>query len=216
MKKLLLVLAIFLSGCATAPVLTTAEQQARFGEQQRATAAWFAAHPTWGMSGRVAVSAPTGSGSGRLDWANRTNGYVASISAPITRQTWRLTQSPAGSLLEGIPNGPLSGPSAEELLFQASGWRIPLDRLQNWLKGITPTGGNVILDPRTGLPSSFREGTWTVTYDEWSAPSVQSAADAASDVSPMPAMPKRITATIGTDTRVKLAIDSWQPAATAD
>ena len=208
MKKLAFVtmLAFSLSACVTAPVLTPSEQQAVFGKQQQATAAWFAAHPTWGMTGRIAVSAPTGSGSGRLEWTNRTDGYVASVAAPITRQTWRLTQRNGyGATVEGIPNGPLSGPNAEQLLFDVSGWRIPLDRLQQWLKGMTPTGGAIQLDPQTGLPASFREGQWSVVYDEWTP---------ANDT--MPAMPKRITATIGTDTKVKLAIDAWEPVATTD
>lgn len=195
MKKLILMAALALTSCATippAPVVAPAQHQADIAQ-------WFAAHPEWGMNGRVAVNAPTGSGSGSLEWVTLKDGFTATISAPITRQSWKLT-SRAGSdaMIEGLSGGPRTGSSAQALLQEVTGWNIPLAQLQNWMKGLAPS--NVTRDPRTGLPQRFVDGEWTVTYEEWS--------HAEGDV---PVLPKRISATKSSDTRVRLIIDTWNP-----
>lgn len=197
-------LALMLSSCATipsGPVMSETQKQQAHAMQQENAAAWFAAHPSWNMAGRIAVSAPNNSGSGRLDWTNLRDGYVAEISAPITRQTWRLTYTGAdGAVIEGLSGGERRGSDAEQLLFEVSGWRIPLNELRAWMQGITPADVTVLRDPVTGLPQQFTQGEWQVRYEEWTV------ADAATGV---PVLPKRITATVGETTKVKLVIDSW-------
>ena len=87
-----------LAGCTGAPVrqappVDEAQAQARL-EQRRVQ---LEAIPDWSMQGRLAVSVGDKGGSGRLDWQQRGPAYRIALSAPVTRQSWRLAGEPGGA-----------------------------------------------------------------------------------------------------------------------
>nr|WP_254696148.1 lipoprotein insertase outer membrane protein LolB [Lysobacter enzymogenes] len=150
----------------------------------------------WSLTGRIAVSNAGKGGSGRIEWSQRGAGFDVALSAPVTRQSWRLSGAPGSARLEGLDGGPREGADATELLFQATGWDIPVAALGDWLRGL-PAGGDGgdarILPGPDGRPQSIAQGGWTIAY-EWPATGD---------------LPTRLDARRDS-ARVRLIVDRWQ------
>lgn len=200
--------ALSLAGCATrgpvatSPVLADPAAVAAARAQQATREAWLQAHAEWAFAGRVAVSAQGKGGNGRIDWRQRGDAYEVALSAPVTRQSWRLSgdlTSGAGRL-EGLEGGPREGGDAEALLKQATGWDIPLNAMGRWSRGMA--GTEAVPEPSEfagdGRLRALREQGWRVDFLDWFPPEGQ-----------RPAMPRRIEASRD-GAKVRLIVDQWQ------
>ena len=193
-----------LGGCATAPRSAPAPalSEAAIAERIQARQAWLAQAAAWSFSGRAAIRSAGQGGNGRIEWEQQGDGrYRIALSAPVTRQSWQLSGDLASGAgrLEGLDGGPRESGSAETLLREATGWRIPVALLGDWVRGAPSASAPVEALARDGegRPSVLRQAGWTVRYDEWRpGPAGQ------------PDLPVRIEAESG-DARVRLAIDDW-------
>lgn len=154
----------------------------------------------WSLAGRVAISNGRKGGSGRIDWQQQGDGYTVSLSAPVTRQSWRLSGSPQGARLDGIEGGPREGADAAQLLREATGWEIPVMALGDWVRGVSSQGlpQAAMQFDAAGRLSHLEQGGWAIDY-RW--PETASTA---------PALPQRIDAVKG-EAKVKLIVDAWVP-----
>ena len=154
----------------------------------------------WTLAGRIAVSNGREGGSGRIDWQQDSDSYVISLSAPVTRQSWRLSGDATRARLEGIKDGPREGADAQSLLREATGWQIPVGALSNWIRGIGAAGheyGPVKVSyGADNLPLRLEQAGWSVEYTDWVP------------VSNGPALPTRLVATQG-QAKVRLIMDDW-------
>lgn len=161
--------------------------------------AWLDAHPQWGLSGRIAISNAGKGGSGRIDWQQRGDRYEVSLSAPVTRQSWRIAVGPEGARLEGLEGGTREGADPAQLLLEATGWQIPVAALADWARGRATPG--IDIDAMTYATDahlqSLRQDGWRIDYLLWQPP-----------VGAQPALPARIDAQRG-DAKVRLIIDHW-------
>ncbi|PPJ41970.1 MULTISPECIES: lipoprotein insertase outer membrane protein LolB [unclassified Pseudoxanthomonas] len=200
--------ALLIAGCATrgpasdAPVLRDPAALAAARSAQAERQAWLEKHTAWSFSGRVAVNANGKGGSGRIDWQQGASAYEVALSAPVTRQSWRLSgdTGSGGGRLEGLEGGTREGADAEGLLREATGWDIPVASMAQWARGLEdPAVATGAADyGADGRLRTLRQRGWRVDYMEWSP------AEAG-----QPAMPRRIEARREGAT-VKLAIDQWQ------
>ena len=188
-------LALLASACtmqpvkqALPPVLGSAEAN------QAARATKLAAFPNWSMSGRIAVSNGKQGGSGRIEWKQDGARYAITLSAPVTRQSWRVAGGVDGATIEGLSGGPRSGPDASALVFDATHWRVPVDALGDWLLGLQRSGDSVHFGDDGRLDRIDGDG-WAVTYADWRV------------VEGME-MPSRIEAVQG-EAKVRLVVDDW-------
>jgi outer membrane lipoprotein LolB len=171
-------------------------------QAQRTSA--LSAHPRWTMQGRVALSNGRQGGSGRIDWQQQdADAYSVSLSAPITRQSWRLSADGRTARLDGMEGGAREGTDAEALLRDATGWVIPVSALGAWVRGVAAPGSqqaDMAFDAQGDL-AELRQDGWTIDYSDWQT---------------QPALglklPHRLTANQG-DARVRLIIDAWQEGA---
>ena len=154
----------------------------------------------WSLEGRIAVSNDGKGGSGRIDWTQRGQAYAVSLSAPVTRQSWRLSAGPDGARLEGVEGGPRSGPDAQQLLLEATGWAIPVGALSDWVRGLrAEAAGPARMEfEATGRLARLHQGGWVIDY-VWPD---------ASDASAGPVLPRRLDARQG-EARVRLLVDTW-------
>lgn len=202
-RRILPVLAaLLLSACATqgvqrgvAPVDPVAAEQQQAGREQRLRPA-----TQWGFSGRVAISNGRNGGSGRIDWRRDGDALQISLSAPVTRQSWQLFAEPGGARIEGLEGGTRHGPDAATLLREATGWEIPVARLDDWLRGLRAGGLPVAALEwgEHGLLRQLQQDGWRIDY-RW--PETLPAGG-------LP-MPVRIDAVNG-EAKVKLLVDQWQ------
>ena len=200
----LLLATALVAGCATQgaretlPPVTGSPAQ---HQQQREAA--LASTPTWGLAGRVAVSNGRDGGSGRIDWSQQDAAtYTVALSAPVTRQSWRLIAEPGLARLEGLEGGTREGPDAAGLVLEATRWQIPVQALSAWIRGLPAdqsTFGPVDLKfGEDGRLSRLVQDGWTVDYADWRT------GDGA-----QVELPHRLNATRG-EAKVRLIVDRWQ------
>lgn len=197
-------LAALLAGCAASPVRAPAPALAgdALDARLRERDAWIARTEAWGFAGKAGISRAGKGGSGRIEWDQRAGGaYDVALSAPITRQSWRLSGDLAtgAARIDGLSGGVREGRDAEALLESATGWRVPLRLLGAWVRGAVAPGvpAPAIDYDAQGRPVRFEQAGWTVRYLEW-RPGPPGAPD----------LPVRIDAESG-DARVRLVIDDW-------
>lgn len=184
-----------LAGCATTPpagpAVAVEVAQARQAERERV----LRDDPDWGLEGRIAIATGDQGGSGRIEWRQAGARYEVALSAPVTRQSWRLSGGPGGARLEGLDGGPRSGPDAAALLREATRWEIPVDALSDWLRGLPAPGrpAQTAFTADGRLERLVQDG-WTIGY-AWPA-------------APDAVLPARIDARRD-GARVRLVIDRW-------
>lgn len=199
---------LLLAACATRapqaslpPPLSGAEAIQAAQQAQTQRAAWLDRHRQWSFEGRVAINNAGKGGNGRIDWQQDGPRYVVSLSAPVTRQSWRLigdTHSEAGRL-EGLEGGVREGEDAEALLLEATGWDIPVNALARWVQGRSAEGlpGENQSFSTAGHLQTVEQAGWRIDYTEWF--------DAAGE---QPQLPRRIEARRDRAT-VRLIVDRW-------
>lgn len=190
---LLLVALLLIGACARTPIRRNADDGLL--QQQAAREALLAATPDWSLSGRIAVSDGHDGGSGRIDWTQHGPDFDIRLSAPITRQSWRLSKQGSLVRLEGLDGGPREGTDAQTLLQQAVGWVVPVDALSAWVRGARGTSPSILQFDAIGLPSLLDQGGWAVDYRAWTTES-------------QPPLPKKIFASQGAS-HVRLQVDRW-------
>jgi outer membrane lipoprotein LolB len=131
---------------------------------------------TFRVVGRLAVSDGEDGGSAGFSWLQRDDSYEFELRQPVSQRTWRLTGDRRGAVLEGGDGGPVRGESAESLLSEAVGWRVPVGALAYWVRGLphpwvrgVPGHGPVIgsdYDDRQRLVHLDQDG-WQVEYRSW-------------------------------------------------
>ena len=153
---------------------------------------------TWSLQGRIAVANQGKGGSGRIDWQQDGPRFQVALSAPVTRQSWRLSGDDAGARLDGIEGGPREGRDAAELLRATTGWEIPVVALAEWVRGARAQalGPARVAYGEDGRLARIEQGGWAIDY-VWNA-----AMPAGS------ALPARLTARRG-EAQVRLVIDQW-------
>lgn len=190
---LALVPLLFVLACARAPVRLDADATLLAGQQVRE--ATLEEQGAWELTGRIAVSDGRDGGNGRIHWAQSGEHFDIRLSAPVSRQSWRLSGQPGAARLEGLDGGPLEGHDPEALLYEATGWRIPLADMARWARGMRGEGAARVSFDEQGLPSLIEQDGWAIEYRDW----VEGAS---------PALPRRVFAERG-QSRVRLQVEHW-------
>lgn len=201
-----LAVAVILSACAgqparvAAPPVPPAEVTAAARAAEVARQSWLQAHPDWSFQGRLALRRDGDGGSGRIDWQQRGMAYTVQLSAPVTRQSWTLSDQGDGRVrIDGLPEGPRVGDDARRLLREATSWDIPVAPLADWVRGLPGSGARVLGHDAQGRLRQLVWQDWALEFLEWTP---------ADDVAGRPALPRRIEATDG-HSRVRLVVDDW-------
>jgi outer membrane lipoprotein LolB len=185
-------LVLTLAGCAPLPVRDSADGAAL--AIQAAREAQLVQARDWHFTGRIAVSDGADSGNARIHWRQQGDDFEISLSAPVTRKSWRLVQRGGVATLEGLDGGVRSSRDAQGLLYEATGWQVPLQALAYWARGGRAPGEAQIELDADGLPALIVQQGWAVEYREWG--------------SLVPRQPRRVFARHGQAT-VRLVVDAW-------
>ena len=200
-----------LAGCVSVPArkdvaigaLSTDAQAAAMSRQQ-ARETRLRALPTLSFAGRVALSNGRNGGSGRIEWRQSGDDYEVTLSAPVTRQSWKLSGDAASARIEGIEGGPRTDTDVVRLLHDTTGLDIPVGALAAWASGARADAA--VFGPATvefapdGRLARIGQGGWTVDYLGWQDAAI-------GDGQPLQ-VPNRIDAHRD-QAKVRLAIDEW-------
>jgi outer membrane lipoprotein LolB len=188
----LLLVALLVGACARVPSRPASGGGA---DGQAAREASLQSVEAWSFAGRVAIDHAGQAGNARIQWTQRGGDFDITLSAPVTRQSWRLVRESGRARIEGMDGGAREGVDAEALLLASTGWRIPVDSLGAWVRGAraSASAAQVEYSP-AGLPSVLVEGGWTVEYRAWGTGT--------------PPLPTRLFAR-REGSSVRLAIERW-------
>ena len=189
---LALLLVVALGACA-GPAVRPSTVNAEAAQAARELA--FAGRDDWAFVGRVAVANGDNGGSGRIEWTQHGDDFDIRLSAPITRQSWRLVRAHGIVRLEGLEGGVREGQDAEALLLEATGWRLPVASMAGWVRGLRGPEPADVTGSAGGLPATFDQAGWHVEYRDW-------------DAATTPPLPRRVYASHG-QASVRLAIEQW-------
>jgi outer membrane lipoprotein LolB len=137
-------------------------------------AAWRAHRATvepiqsWILQGKIGVRSPQESGSGTLMWIQQKDNYDIRISGPLGRGATRLQGNQQGVVLDMAGQPTTQARSAEALLEQQTGWRLPVEHLLWWVRGLPApdSPSRLQLDPQSRLARLAQAG-WTLEYSRY-------------------------------------------------
>ncbi len=201
-----------LAGCVSVPRQAgvpigelSGEGLAAATARQQARESRLAALPALGFEGRVALSGERGGGSGRIEWRQRGDAYLVTLSAPVSRQSWRLSGDAGSARIEGVEGGPRSDTDVVRLLREATGLEVPVGALAAWASGARADearfGPARLAFAADGRLARIEQDGWTVDYLGWRD------SDPGDGQAPL-AVPARIDAHRDR-AKVRLAIDAW-------
>nr|WP_284060362.1 lipoprotein insertase outer membrane protein LolB [Pseudomonas sp. NW5] len=123
----------------------------------------------WQISGKVGIRAPQDSGSGTLFWLQRQQYHDIRLSGPLGRGAARLTGREGEVLLEVANQGRYQAASAEDLLEQQLGWRLPVSHLLWWVRGLpAPDSRSRLTLDRDSRLAHLEQDGWDIDYSQYS------------------------------------------------
>lgn len=197
---LIVIIALGISACSNLHQRETLE----FGGD---AAAWHAHRQavtpldSWTLQGKLGVKAPSESGSGTVFWLQQRDYYDIRLSGPLGRGATRIQGNDHGVVLDIAGQPPVSARSAESLLEQQVGWRLPVEHLLWWVRGLpapdSPSRLQLNMDSQL---ARLAQAGWTVEYSRYQQiDGVQ--------------LPQRLQLS-GYDMLLTLVITRWEPRTT--
>lgn len=194
---LLLVLAVTLTACSN---LHQRESLDIGGDPQawRAHKASVSSLDNWILHGKIGLRAAQESGSGTLFWLQQQDYYDIRLSGPLGRGATQIQGDRDGVTLEMAGQPTRQAADAEELLRQSIGWRLPVDNLLWWVRGLPAPDrpSQLQLDTDSRLARLQQDG-WTVEYSRYQ------------DVGER-YLPQRLQIS-GYDLLITLVVTNWEP-----
>ncbi len=134
MRKLLvgLVAAIAVS-CAPVPVRPPPEDPAVVWQARQPR---LVALKTWDIQGRLSARTADEGWQASLRWVRDDERHNIDLWGPLGRGHLRLTQDRFGASLRDAEQNTYWAANGQELLFETTGWRLPLDGLNYWVVGV--------------------------------------------------------------------------------
>ncbi|WP_304639894.1 lipoprotein insertase outer membrane protein LolB [Pseudomonas sp.] len=137
-------------------------------------AAWQAHRQTvepitdWTLQGKLGLRSLRESGSGTLYWLQQKDAYDIRLSGPLGRGATRIAGDQQGVTLEIAGQPSLSATSAEELVEEQIGWRLPVDNLLWWVRGLPAPNSpsRLQLDTDSRLARLTQAG-WVIEYSRY-------------------------------------------------
>lgn len=191
----LLLVGILLDGCSTVRTRMAEDPISVHAYDSRVE--MLGSLTDWALIGRLAISDGSEGGSGNLSWAQVGLETQMSFRGALGKGAWQLQSDESGARLE-LANGTVSyAPTVDELVVEHVGWKVPVDALSWWIKGLAQPGEweTRTLD-QEGRLTELRQFGWEVKFANYSGQD-----DAW--------LPKKLTAQRG-HYQVKMAVRDWK------
>jgi len=188
-----------LAGCATRPRAMSGDpafEQAAEQRLSRYESASFA-QPNFSLRGRIGVSNGKDAGSAQFVWEQEDQRFDFTLEVSITGKRYALRGREGAVELVDAEGQVRTGFNAEQLLLEATGWRVPVAELRYWIRATRAPGAQARLKfAQDGRLLQLRQSGWLVEYQRWQDDSV------------LP-VPLKMQASSGKN-RVRVVIREWR------
>lgn len=120
---------------------------------------------SWNIQGRLSARTPTEGWHASLRWVRNDQRHHIDLWGPLGRGHLRLTQDRYGARLRDADHNTYWAESGQQLLFDTTGWWLPLDGLNYWVLGlpVPETPAEHALDQQGRLKSLNQLG-WQINF----------------------------------------------------
>lgn len=152
----------------------------------------------WELQGKIGVRSERESGSGTLYWVQHQDQYDIRLSGPLGRGATQMQGDAQGIVLDIAGQPTMYAASAEILLEQQIGWRLPVEHLLWWVRGLPApdSPSRLQLDSESRL-GRLNQAGWTIEYSRYQ------------NVGELQ-LPQRIQLS-GHDVLLTLVVTRWEP-----
>src|SRR5690554_1612239 len=156
--------ALLLSHCALLPGPAPSAPINQQAHEQR-----LRAIKHWQLQAKVGLRSATQNGSARLNWQQAPGDFKISLSGPLGQGRVELTGNANGVVLTQPDSPTLHAASAEQLLYQQTGWNLPVSLLTDWLLGLPALALPVddLTRNKNGLLSDLSQAGWQLKYSDY-------------------------------------------------
>lgn len=176
-----------LSGCATRPTPPTQGSWLQVNQQLKHL-------QSWQMNGQIALITPKIRRRADLFWLHRKTSDQLILTGPFGQQLLTATITAQGATI--VADGKTyQGPDSSQLIYQLTGWQLPINRLPKWLVGL-PNGAEYQLNAQNRLGKVTSNDGWILSYQTYMQVGQY-------------VLPQKLSAT-SANTRLKLIIDNWK------
>ncbi|WP_252178968.1 lipoprotein insertase outer membrane protein LolB [Endozoicomonas sp. 4G] len=160
----LMVFALLLSGCVTAPKpekgLSEAQRQSLWQAHQKQ----LKALDHWHLKGRLGLRVPGDSGALSLEWQQNKERYLIYLDGPLGQSVAKINGQPGSVELEASGKR-YRDQNPEKLLFELTGWDLPVSLLRYWVMGLPSPGSRASIRLNNqGYPELMTQQGWQVEY----------------------------------------------------
>lgn len=132
--------------------------------------AWLAEHPRWSVRGRLGLSDGERGGSLAFDWTAEGDRHRVHLRTLAGGQQWRLEFGPDGARLTGTDLELQTGPDADRLVREATGWPIPVRWMTRWLLGLPAPDRAALRFSEDGTLAALAVDDWELDFQRFSVP----------------------------------------------
>jgi len=163
-RRLLLVSVLVLGGCTT-PEVRPVPPDANLAWQLRQQDL-LRLH-SWDLHARIAMHYGNDGGQADLLWTHLDSKNDIRLVGPWGKGLVRLNFNPQSADLTDDRGQTISGGDAATLLYEATGWVIPVSKLDTWILGMPVSDSADIHLDKYGRLQSLEEAGWHIEYQEY-------------------------------------------------
>ncbi|NOX91495.1 MAG: outer membrane lipoprotein LolB [Gammaproteobacteria bacterium] len=155
------------SGCASLSSFAPEPPSERVGQLWQQHVQSVNAQTDWTLSARIAAHSEDDGWSGKLHWQQRADTWRMSFSAPFGQGGLQLDGGPQSVEMRTPDGQTMLAADAESLLFQQLGWRLPLNSLRYWVRGVpVPTSevAPLLAFDEEGRLAGMQQFHWQIEY----------------------------------------------------
>ncbi|MDR3478919.1 MAG: lipoprotein insertase outer membrane protein LolB [Gammaproteobacteria bacterium] len=187
--------ALVLTSCATVPAPETPKNETLTWNTRTQTLSNI---NSWDIKALIAIHTSKEAESATLRWQQNKQNYTIYLFGPLGSNSYTLNGTPSKVELTSPKGKKFTADSAESLLAQQTGWRLPVTNLKYWVRGlpVPGTAATKHFDTYHHLTELNQDG-WHVQFLRYTS---MHGID----------LPSKIFLN-NTDLSVKIIINQWQP-----
>lgn len=123
----------------------------------------------WDAVGRASLRTETDAWHATLQWRQRGDSFRIRLSAPLSQGTMQLTNVSGQMVLRDTDNRVHTAADADRLVYQVTGWQLPVAGLVDWMLGLPGkhVDDKLLRFDRNGRLERFYQDEWEIALSDY-------------------------------------------------